>query len=234
MPPLPPPFFSMWQCTTRRASGEPVGAPVTNLFFFPPTIGPTLEGAPLEDVLFMRDEMANLAWAIERTIEGATEAPVDLTKATPPVDAAPPGSNGPASPPRYLLASTVPDNWIPLLPVQLDDHGTLVSRLKPGAVLQPDGTRIRHVARSEVLKALAGSLLFDEEVPREGVRITRRRRMSTRAGWVDIALDSGTGSGGGSGEGSAGRIALRQPPRRYAIAMIRLPRASSRACQPPS
>src|SRR5262249_58952574 len=88
----------------------------------------------------------------------------------------------PGAQPRYLLSTTVPENWIPLMPVQLDDHGTLVSRPKRGAVLQPDSTRKVHHARSEALNAAANLLLYDEEVPREGVHITRRRRMTR---WMD-------------------------------------------------
>ena len=70
----------------------------------------------------MRDEMANLAWAIERSIESPLEqairrdALVAAAAGTPP-SAATPGDAD--APPRYLLASTVPANWIPLLPVQL-------------------------------------------------------------------------------------------------------------------
>ena len=37
--------------------------------------------APLEDVLFMRDEMANLAWAIERTVESPIEQPAQRYEA---------------------------------------------------------------------------------------------------------------------------------------------------------
>ena len=37
--------------------------------FLPPTWGRSLVGKALEEVLFMRDEMANMVWAVERTIE---------------------------------------------------------------------------------------------------------------------------------------------------------------------
>lgn len=200
-PALPEPFFSMWQSARKRYPGDPVGAPVRNIFFLPPTIGRSLDGAPLEDVLFMRDEMANVAWAIERSIESIAETPVNLANGSPTADAAP--SAAPGAPPRYLLSTTVPDNWIPLLPIQLNDHGQLVTRLKRGAVLQPDGTNKVHHARSEALKALADSLLYDEEVPREGVHITRRRR-ATR--WIDGSTWVWTAFRNtvGSGEGSAG------------------------------
>jgi hypothetical protein len=73
-PALPKPFFSMWQSSAARAAGEPLAAPIVNRFFLPPTIGRSLDNALLEDVLFIRDEMANVAWGIERSIEGAIEA----------------------------------------------------------------------------------------------------------------------------------------------------------------
>lgn len=136
-PALPKPYFSMWQSARMRYAGDPIDAPVSNRFLLPPTIGRSIDGAPLEDVLFMRDEMANLAWGIERSIESATETPVNLASGSPSTDVAA-SSATPAARPRYLLSTTVPDNWVPLLPVQLDDHGKLVSRLKRGAVLQPD------------------------------------------------------------------------------------------------
>ncbi|CAG1012340.1 hypothetical protein BURK2_04496 [Burkholderiales bacterium] len=222
-PALPTPYFSMWQSTRMRHAGDqigekqidgnPVGGPVPNRFFLPPTIGQSIDGATLEDVLFMRDEMANLAWGIERGIEGATETPVKLAGGPPPTGAALP-SAAPGAPPRYLLSTTVPDNWIPLLPVQLDGQGKpipqpsqqddrvkQVARLQRGAVLQPDGTAQSHPAQSEALKALGAALLYDEEVPREGVRITRRRRMTRwtdGSTWVWTAFRNEAGSGEGS------------------------------------
>ena len=39
------------------------------------SLGNTLESRPVEDVLFLRDEMANMAWAIERIVESAIERP---------------------------------------------------------------------------------------------------------------------------------------------------------------
>jgi hypothetical protein len=205
-PSLPAPHFSLWQQSTRRFAGDPPGAPVPNRFFVPPTLGQTVDGPVLEDVLFMRDEMANLAWGIERTVEGAVELPVSLTGAAPP--------NGPAAVvptpgtetyPHYVLASHVAENWIPMLPVQLTDResGKVLSWLKRGMVLQATGEAKPHAAQSEVVRALRAGLLYDEEVPREGVRITRRRRMTRWTDgscWVWAALRNEVGSG----EGSAG------------------------------
>lgn len=209
-PELPQPFFSLWQVSILRRAGESlgaelptgerIGAPVPNLFFLPPTLGRTIDGAPLEDVLFMRDEMANMGWGIERSIESAIETPLKLASDAAQANSAPPPST---ALPRYRLSTTVPDNWIPLLPVQPNNTDNAVSQLRPGAVLQPNSTAKPQFARSEVLKALSTQWLYDEEVPREGVHITRRRHMTR---WIDGSTWVWTAfrSEVGTGEGSAG------------------------------
>ncbi|MEP6493009.1 MAG: hypothetical protein ABJF01_10055 [bacterium] len=203
-PALPAPFFSMWQQAYVRRAGEQPVAPVVNRFFLPPTLGKAIDGGMIEDVLFMRDEMANIAWAIEKSVEGPMEQPVMLAESATSAGsvAAPPADVG--TPPRYLLSSTVPSNWIPLLPVQLDGGaGVLVLRLKRGAMLQPDGSNIVRTGRSQALNVAASLLLYDEEVPRDGVHITRRRRA---ARWIDGStwLWTAFRNETGTGEGSAG------------------------------
>jgi len=185
-PALPPAFFSLWQPAFRNPS--PLGPKVaTNRFFLPPTLSRTLDSAPLEDVLFMRDEMANVAWAIERSVESPIEQPAQRYEAK---DAGP--AEAPvvtsATLPRYLLSSAVPPNWIPLLPVQVPNPaqpttpGQALSRLKRGALLQADATTKPNTAIGDVLLSLSNLLLYDEEVPREGARLTRQRRL---ARWTD-------------------------------------------------
>jgi hypothetical protein len=202
-PELPPSQFSMWQPSSLRYAGDTAGPPVSNRFFLPPTIGRSIDGTTLEDVQFMRDEMANLAWGIERNIEGAIEAPVSLADAATTASAETPAA--PGEPLRYQLATNVPENWVPLLPVQLQpgNAGPMITRLQRGAVLQPDGSNNVTEARSEALNALGSSLLYDEEIPREGVRITRRRRMTR---WIDGSTWVWTAfrNEAGRGEGSAG------------------------------
>ncbi len=213
-PALSTPHFSMWQQSSRRYPGStlgaanalgPIGAPVSNRFFLPPTLARSVDGNVLEDVLLLRDEMANLAWGVERNIEGAAEAPVSLAAAAAEREALVAAANAGGPLPRYQLSSSVPENWIPLLPVQIQvaPNGPLLSRLKRGAVLQPDGSNTVHSAHSETLNSLGTALLFDEEVPREGTHITRRRRM---ARWIDGSTWVWTAFRNevGSGEGSAG------------------------------
>ena len=187
---VPTPHWRMFQLAFRRRAGE-AGTPgaEANLLFLPPALGRSLEGAAMEDVLFMRDEMANLAWAIERSIESAIELASPRVESS---TASSAGSRPDDVPPsaglesaRYLLSSTVPANWIPLLPVQVavpDNPGKIVSRLKRGAVLQPDGSRHVYPALGRVLNPGGSLLLFDEEVPREGVHVTRHYQL---ARWID-------------------------------------------------
>ena len=201
-PLLPPAYFSMWQLAALRPAGASEAPPVPNRFFLPPTIARSLDGGPLEDVLFMRDEMANLAWGIERTIENPIGAALSLSN-PPPVASTTTTAPAPAGapPPRYTLSAVTPANWVPLMPVQVDAKGTV--QLKPAIALQPDGSNRIHTARSQVLHAVSPMAIYDEEIPREGVRVTRQRRMTRwtdGSTWVWTAYRNDVGLG----EGSAG------------------------------
>jgi hypothetical protein len=200
---LPKANWSMWQLAYMRMSdGETIAAPHTNLFFLPPAIAHTIESGPVEEVWFMRDEMANLAWAIESTIENAIEQPSPRREEMTAVQAesAEPPSTGAAL--RYMLSTMVPESWIPLLPVQLPvAPGRIDLRLRRGAVLQPDGWQKIHEARGEVLNSAADLLLFDEEVPREGLHLERRRqlaRWTDGSTWVWTAYRKQVGRGEGA------------------------------------
>lgn len=213
---LPNPHWRMFQLSYIRRPGD-AGLPGAepNLFFLPPSLGRSLEGPALEDVLFMRDEMANVAWAIERSVESAIEQASPRSEsgaeyaaaATSGADDGPPSAASTVA--RYVLASTVPANWIPLLPVQLgvppENPVTIVSRLKRGAVLQPDGSRIVHPAAGRVLNKGESLLLFDEEVPREGIHVTRHHQL---ARWIDGTtwLWVAHRKGVGRGEGASGLV----------------------------
>lgn len=179
-PSTSPANFSMWSPDFRRRAGQDApGRPLSNVFFLPPTLATVLDGAVLEDVAFMRDEMANLAWAIERQVESPIEHALqrrELEDGSPIVTA-------PTTIPRYVLSTSVPEDWIPLVPVELQTTGgAIISRLKRGAVLQPDGSKKIHVAEGKVLNAGRSLVIYDEEVPREGMHITLRRRS---ARWID-------------------------------------------------
>jgi hypothetical protein len=195
--------WRMFQISSTPQQGRPPAVSDDNatLFFLPPSLLKSLEGRPFEEVLFLRDEMANMAWGIERVIESATERPLNRYEQQPVVPTPATAPAGDAL--TYLLATDVPDYWIPLLPVQSDTG----LRLKRGAMLKVEG-------RQDPVRALGhllnpdppnqnGLAIFEEEVPSEGIRVTRHYQL---ARWQDGSthLWIGRRKRVGSGEGSSG------------------------------
>jgi hypothetical protein len=195
---LPRSQWRMFQLSFTRSSG--IATPQSNTFFLPPALAKTVDGKPIEDVLFLKDEMANLAWAVERRVESPTGAPLDryeeyLTRRDGAAEASPPASQML----RYRLANDVPEYWVPLLPVRVGDG----LRLQRGAVLKADGSQTVVRSRGRILESGQALSIFEEEVPRSGVRVTRRYQL---ARWTDGSTHVwiGRDKSIGGGEGSSG------------------------------
>ncbi len=178
--------------------------PASNLFFLPPSLLKSLESRPIEEVLFLRDEMANLAWAVERLVESPAGRPLNrfeayLEQKRRREQESPPQARTTPETLRYRLTTEIPDYWVPLLPV-LTEPGL---RLKRGAVLKMDGSRETVRALGRILESGHELSLFEEEVPREGVRVTRSYQFTR---WIDGSshLWVGRRKNVGSGEGSSG------------------------------
>ena len=193
--------WSMFSLSMPVEPGDATGVAITNLFYLPPTIRP-LEGPVLEEVVLMRDELANLGWAVERRLESPLEVGLETAKD---VTALAPEPDGPRDAPAYRLATTVPRYWLPLLPVRVSETSAEV-RLARGAVLDLDG--VPHVvsARARILDVgnPAGRLLIrEEEVPREGL-VVRRNYQAAR--WHDgrLFVWAGNRASVGRGEASSG------------------------------
>ncbi len=192
--------FSSWRMF-QLSSPPQTGTATTvldnrSLFLLPPALLKTLENEPVEEVLFLRDEMANMAWGVEKIIESASERPLNRFEQQK-YPTAPPA--GPSDTLNYLLATAVPDYWIPLLPVQ-SEAGL---RLQRGKVLQVDGQLETVEAKGRVLNADRPLAIFEEEIPREGIRVTRTWQL---ARWHDGSthLWIGRQKEVGRGEGSSG------------------------------
>lgn len=194
--------WRMFQHSYLRGSG--LTKPEPNLFFLPPSLIKSLESRPNEEVLFLRDEMANLVWAVERLVESPVERPLNrfeayLEEKRRREPGSPPQSRTTRETLRYRLATEVPDYWVPLLPV-LTQQGL---RLKRGAVLKMDGSREPVHALGRILESGHELSLFEEEVPREGIRVARSYQFTR---WIDGSshLWVGRRKGVGRGEGSSG------------------------------
>lgn len=146
----------------------------TGLFVPPVTIG-TLESDPVEEVLLARDEGANQAWAIERSVPTPVGGTLDRTRTAPAPRPAPAVPGGTAS---YRLMTDVPAHWLPLLPVE-PRPGSYVLRL--GHLDGPDSRPLLPLGRLLNPGFPDAYDLFAEEVPREGVTLTRTHQYARTA-----------------------------------------------------
>lgn len=81
--------------------------------FIPPILPLSLQSSPVEEVVFLRDEMANMAWGIEKILPDFLGRPQNtnfaesfLKVATMPND---------QDEPKYEVMSDLPELWIPLV-----------------------------------------------------------------------------------------------------------------------
>jgi hypothetical protein len=89
--------------------------------FLPDSLDGVLEGSVLEETMLARDEMANLAWAIEKRVQGVSGEPLDrdLEARALAFQQRINFDGGVDSPELvYRMQTPVPANWIPLLPVR--------------------------------------------------------------------------------------------------------------------
>ena len=194
-PARPATGWSMFELSGIQRRNTPDLRPRSNLLFLAPSLLKAIDSRPLEEVLFMRDEMANIAWAVEHVVQGAIENRLE-PGAVP--DAPQTTLPAPSALPRYRLATDVPVNWTPLLPQRVTDPPSL--RLVRAAMLAPDGTNVIRRAQGELLNAAPTLRLFNEEVPREGVKVTRQFERTRWIGgrtllWVGLRKQVGRGEG---------------------------------------
>jgi hypothetical protein len=190
--------WAMFGLETRQAADT-----AQPRLFVPPTTPKLMESAPIERVVFLRDEMANMCWAAERTVPSAAGIGVDgeqfaLSRMPPPEPEPPPAQGATA---RYRLGTDAPLNWRPFVPVRIP--GSLRSVRLQRARL-PRDTRAP-LGAILVGPGLAPQRYFinEEEIPRAG-RVVTRSFQRTR--WIDgrVVLWLGRRALVGRGEGSSG------------------------------
>lgn len=150
--------------------------------FLPPTPVGGLEGPALERVALARDEGANMAWGVERLVEGALGRAVDRAEAWDVSRPAPsPIPTGAAMSPagasdwwwRYRVEATAPPWWIPLAAERIEAGSVEVrlrrSRMQPWSLLDPALAG----PQSMLLDPRRPRWLYEEEVPRSGISVER-------------------------------------------------------------
>ncbi|MFZ2269284.1 MAG: hypothetical protein WAV95_17045 [Azonexus sp.] len=146
------------------SGGVPDGA-----LFVPPIARGELQGEPVEIAELLRDEMANLVWAVERRIEGESGASLDRAEAlqrAAPIPQEPPVETDL----RYVLQSTLPSNWYPM-----ELESTPRRQLRLTTLAASGAGPLGHL-----LPAI-GEHLNEEEIARDGIRLLRRAVLARTA-----------------------------------------------------
>ncbi len=184
-----------------KVSGDGVRS---DFILMAPTLGTTVDGDAIEEVLFLRDDMAAMAWGVEHRLPSELDTSADAyalyqqrLKANPPP---PPPTFTPGGPPiSYTLETTPPDNWIPLVPVQTP-QGELYLRRGTMEIPQSGGGFTLLKARGSILEPHHPFFVTDRAVPRAGVQVDRyfRYTRSTDGSiFVWLARRSEVGKGPG-------------------------------------
>ncbi|MFF0072694.1 hypothetical protein [Streptomyces sp. NPDC005494] len=178
---------------------EGMAMPPSPWIYRPASLPNGLESPAVESVLLLRDEQANLGWAVEEAVADRAEDRVDryarwIASTSPP--AAAPAAAGPPgeAAARYLLATEVPAHWYPLVPETLADEESV--RLRLARLDRDDASLESPLGR--LLAETAG--LHEQEVPRSGIRVERSRQFTrwqdgSAHAWTTRRKVSGTGCG---------------------------------------
>ncbi len=208
--------WNMFTLNTRGDLGEAADLSLLLL----PTVPKIQEGKPTEEITLIRDEMANMVWGIEKTIPlpngetraGNIAASETLAAHTKLVGALPVPPHEPNAKITYRVMNTVPEHWIPFVPVRVDDSAdprqiqlqrAAMPRIIEGD-LNPQYQKVR--PRTVLLREGRDKLnprayfLHEEEVPRAGVQVSQAfQRTRWNSGkvftWLGVRKQTGRGEG---------------------------------------
>jgi hypothetical protein len=214
--------WGMWTLSSAGAPGQ-----IDPRLFLAPGLAATQEAPPIDEVVFLRDEVANLVWAVESTIPDPLGGGRDARAAARTLReqirlAYPAPAESPNVPAEallhYQLMGTVPENWIPLVAVRLTGQ-LAASAFLQGAMprvpaLEPalDGGG-NAILGHRVLLPRGGvleqspveqpNLIREEELLRGGAVVTRSYQQTR---WTDGSTATWLGRRklNGRGEGSSG------------------------------
>ena len=191
------------------------GAADTSLVLMP-TVSKIQQGPLIEDVWLVRDEVANMVWGIERTVplaSGGSQPGLETARQTLafyqgliPALAQPPPADASL---RYQVMTTVPENWIPFIPVHVDGDNREIQlqraalpRILDGDPNPPVKVQPRTTLLRQGLDAVPPQpyLVHEEEVSRAGTRVMQAfQRTRWTDGqvytWLRVRRQTGRGEG---------------------------------------
>lgn len=211
--------WQRWSMFTVSVAGESDTLLADTSLLVPPTVPGMLEGDVAEEVYVVRDELANMVWGIETMVplpSGGTKPGSEAAAETLAYFRAelerrlgePPEPPPAAAPVRYRVMTSVPEHWIPFIPVHAEasDRDIVLQRaalprtLTGDPDLTPAKVRPRTVLMREGLDRTPreGYKIHEQEATRAGVRITQSfQRTRWRDGrvilWLGVRKQTGRG-----------------------------------------
>jgi hypothetical protein len=177
----------------------------TNSFYVAPTVIKSLMSDPLEQINFLRDEMANMVWAVENTVPSAAgkgisgdEMALKQEDETTPTDEE---ESVPRPLVRYVLGTTTPENWIPFIPVHMENSDAEIrfQRAKLPGITKAKGILLNekaapyyvaeHVIKREGLLALRHFEFTRSVFGASHLWIGRRTETGKGEGWSNLKFD---------------------------------------------
>lgn len=197
-----------WNMFGLVGGQDHVASSADGAFFLPPTLVSPIVGDPVEEVAFFRDEMANMVWGVERKILSENGTTIDRYAEQQQLG----GTLGRQqivgdvqdAEVIYRLASEVPRQWIPFVPVSIEEASSSTSaiRLEQRSMLRfgPGGVQETVQPQGEVLGVEPPLVLEEEEVSRTGALVDRSFQMvrwtdGSRHLWLGRRVRQGGGEG---------------------------------------
>lgn len=208
--------WQRWTMFAVNREGTEAVAQADHSLLMLPTVLKIQEGPPIESVVFVRDEIANMVWAIETDItlpSGDTKKGIEAARELSSFyDRLFQGNNGgddqeSMADIRYQLMNTVPENWIPFIPVHVD-HSQREIQLQRASMprMNADNTFNSVKPRTTILRIGLDEnervpyFVFEEEVPRAGIQVKKSFQRTRWHGgkvfnWIGIHKETGRGEG---------------------------------------
>ncbi|MET7718558.1 hypothetical protein [Streptomyces sp. NPDC005407] len=202
--------WQRWSMFTLDTMGDD-DIPADTSLLLPSSVPKVAEGPVLEEVALIRDESANMVWGVEQFVRLATgearrgsevSAEILAHRRRLHPAARPPA---PAAPVAYQAMNSVPENWIPFIPVHTPGQNRAIQLQRAAMPSVIDGKPV-HPRTSLLREGFdLGNQYFvhEEQVPQSGTRITvSYNRTRWRDGRVSVWLSATRRVG--RGEGSSG------------------------------
>ena len=185
---------------SKSSASTGLSGKVDPRIYIPPVVNKVQESKPLESVEMVRDEMANMVWGVESVIpdllgggldgHAAAQELANWLKNLKRHEEEPAAEIPEGVKLKFNLGNTVPENWIPFLPIHLPGQNRAIqlqrasmprwfnnefTQVRPRTAILREGMR-RQPESAEQLFVNASEenqdnpyFIFEEEVPRSGV-----------------------------------------------------------------